>query len=92
MDNKKREQKEHEEVNREIKFIENIKQIHLKVQDQFIKKRENNKLQLVQHVQQMKDHKFHVGDQVWLYLSNNVIRTELVTEPFETLKKRTAKN
>jgi len=46
------------------RFVERILQIHFKVQEQLEKSQQKSK---ARHDQHREDHKFCIGDKVWLY-------------------------
>jgi hypothetical protein len=54
------------EEQKESTFVDKIRQIHLRVQEQLKK---SQQLYKSRHDQHREDHKFCVGDKVWLYLS-----------------------
>lgn len=58
-------------VTRANKFIERIRQIHLKVKEQLEKSQAKYK---ARHDKHRREHKLHVGDKVWLYLSKEKLQ------------------
>ena len=55
-----------EETNKADRFRENMRQVHLKVQEQLEKSQQKHKLR---NDQQRTDHKFYVKNRMWLYMS-----------------------
>jgi len=68
-------------------FMDKIKQIHMRVQEQLEKSQQLYKYRLNQHGE---DHKFHVGDKVWLYLHKDQLQGE--TNKLNPLRHKLSKN
>ena len=63
----------HSDVDKATKFIEKIQEIHQVVQEQLEKSQAKYK---ARHEKHQMEHSFQVGDQVWLYISNDTMQGE----------------
>eukprot|EP00253_Pinus_taeda_P014054 PITA_14054 len=63
----------HRDVDKETKFIEQIKEIHQAVQEQLEKSQDKYK---ARHDKHRTKHIFEVGDKVWLYISKDKMQCE----------------
>ena len=61
----------HSDIDKSRKFIEKIQLLHHTVQDQLEKSQRSYK---ARHEKHRVDHKFQVGDEVWLYISKEILQ------------------
>lgn len=64
---------EHDGANKLVTFIQRIQQIHEVMQDQLEKSQAKYKMH---HDRHQDDHHFQVGDQVWLCISKDRLKSE----------------
>ena len=63
----------HSYIDKARKFIEKIQLVHHTVQEQLEKSQNNYK---ARHDKHQVDHKFQVGDEVWLYIRKEILQGE----------------
>ena len=72
-----------DDTNKEVKFIQQIQQIHEAVQHQLEKSQAKYKMR---HDKHRLDHHFQVGDQLWLYISKDRLKGMVLSRLLKILE------